>query len=119
MMPATAIQASTNLLAQLVNPAARVLALACVAWLGLAAFRVKSTSVHLFTWTAVLYAAVAMPLLGWMLPPLSVPTPAFPQFGTPQSVSIARNRAVKEMSPAKIISPATSSSLPGHTPAEH
>ena len=47
--------------------------------LALAAFRVRATSVRLFTWTAVLYAALAMPLLGRMLPPLPIPTPAFLQ----------------------------------------
>jgi beta-lactamase regulating signal transducer with metallopeptidase domain len=75
-----AIDPSTSLLAQLANPAARALALAGVAGLGLATFRVKSTSARLFTWTAVLYAALAMPLLGWMLPPLPVPMPSFLQY---------------------------------------
>ena len=79
MTPAAVIDASTSLLVQLANPAARALALAGVAGLGLAVFRVKSTSARLFTWTAVLYAALAMPLLGWMLPPLPVPTPSFLQ----------------------------------------
>lgn len=68
-------QASVNFLAQLANPAARALALGAVAGLCLIAFRVKATSTRLFTWTAVLYAALAMPLLGWILPPLSITTP--------------------------------------------
>src|SRR5208283_4695272 len=65
-----------SLLPQLANPAARALALAAGAGLGLAAFRVRSASLRLFIWTAVLYAALAMPLLGWILPPLSFPIPA-------------------------------------------
>jgi beta-lactamase regulating signal transducer with metallopeptidase domain len=73
------IPASTNLLAQLANPAARALALSVVVGLGLAAFRVKTTFLRLFTWTAVLYAALAMPLLGWMLPPLPIPSLGFLQ----------------------------------------
>lgn len=77
MTPTAALEASTNLLAQLVDPAARTLALAAAAGVALAAFRVRATSLRLFTWTAVLYAAIAMPLLGWMLPPLPVPTPRF------------------------------------------
>src|ERR1035437_5613326 len=81
MTPTAAIQASTNLLAHLANPAARALALSAFAGLGLAAFRVKTTSVRLFTWTAVLYAALAMPLLEQMLPPMPIPTPAFLQHG--------------------------------------
>jgi beta-lactamase regulating signal transducer with metallopeptidase domain len=78
MTPTTAIPAST-LLAQLANPAVRALLLGAAAALGLAAFRVKTISTRLLTWTAVLYAALAMPLLGWMLPPLPIPTPAFLQ----------------------------------------
>ena len=72
-----AVSASSSFLAQLMNPAARALALAAVAGLGLAGFRVKNTSVRLFSWTAVLYAAFAMPLLGRMLPTLPVATPEF------------------------------------------
>jgi bla regulator protein blaR1 len=77
MTATAALQASSTLLTQLANPAARAIALAVAAGLALAAFRVKATSTRLFTWTAVLYAALAMPLLGWMLPPLSITTPAF------------------------------------------
>jgi beta-lactamase regulating signal transducer with metallopeptidase domain len=79
MTPTTFVEASTTLIAQLAGPAARALALAASAGLGLAVFRVKSTNVRLVTWTAVLYAALAMPLLGWVLPSLPVPTPSFVQ----------------------------------------
>ena len=71
------MQASANVLVQVANPAARAVALAGAAAAGLAAFRVKNTSVRLSTWRAVLYTALAMPLLGWSLPPLAIPTPAF------------------------------------------
>lgn len=81
MTPNGALEGSASLLAQLANPAVRALAVGCAAGLGLAAFRVRSTSARLFTWTAVLYAALAMPLLGWMLPSLPVPMPVFLQFG--------------------------------------
>jgi beta-lactamase regulating signal transducer with metallopeptidase domain len=81
MTPTTFVEASTSLLAQLASPAARALALAAAAGLGLAAFRVKSINTRLITWTAVLYAALAMPLLGWLLPSLPVPTPSFIQSG--------------------------------------
>jgi beta-lactamase regulating signal transducer with metallopeptidase domain len=76
-MTPTAMQASASLLAHLANPAARALALALAAGIGLAVLRVRSTSARLFTWTAVLYAALAMPLLGRLLPPVPLPTPAF------------------------------------------
>jgi beta-lactamase regulating signal transducer with metallopeptidase domain len=69
------ISSSTSVLAVLANSAVRALALASAAGLGLAVFRIKSTAVRLFTWNAVLYASLAMPLLQWMLPPVSVPTP--------------------------------------------
>jgi beta-lactamase regulating signal transducer with metallopeptidase domain len=72
-----AAQASTSLLVQVANPALRTLALAGAAGVGLAAFRVKAPSVRLFTWTAVLYVALAMPVLGWILPALPIPMPAF------------------------------------------
>jgi len=71
-----AISASTRVLELLAHAAVRALALAGAAGLGLAAFRVKSTTTRLFTWTAVLYAALAMPVLQWMLPPVPVPVPA-------------------------------------------
>jgi beta-lactamase regulating signal transducer with metallopeptidase domain len=87
MTPTAPLEASTHLLTQLVNPAARALALGCGAGLGLAVFRVRSTSVRLFTWTGVLYAALAMPLLGRILPPLPVPTPAFLQYGSTRPVT--------------------------------
>src|SRR5215469_9333212 len=54
---------------------AKTMVLALAAGFGLAVFRAKSTSFRLFTWTAVLYAAFAIPLLGWLLPPLPVPVP--------------------------------------------
>ncbi len=97
MTPLAAVTASTSLLLQFANPAARSLALAVVAALCLAAFRVRSTSIRLFTWRAVLYAALAMPLLGWILPPLSIPAPTFLQqalesMGANQLRSVGENR---------------------------
>lgn len=69
------IPASASGLAVLVNSALRAIALGSVAAVALAAFRVKSTPVRLFTWTAVLYGALAMPFLQWMLPSLSISVP--------------------------------------------
>jgi beta-lactamase regulating signal transducer with metallopeptidase domain len=77
MTPTAVLDVSTRLLSQLANPAGRALAIACVAGLGLVAFRVKDTSVRLFAWTGVLYVALAMPLLGWLLPSLPVAPPVF------------------------------------------
>jgi len=86
MIP-VAIQLANSLLVPLATAGARTFALVGVAGLGLAAFRVKTTSVRLFTWTAVLYAAVAMPLLERLLPPLPVPAPAFLQHGAAQAAA--------------------------------
>jgi beta-lactamase regulating signal transducer with metallopeptidase domain len=74
------IPSSESFLMQLLSPAARTLVLAGAAGLALSALRVKATSARLFTWKAVLYAALAMPLLGWALPRLTVPVPSIVQF---------------------------------------
>ncbi|HEY4841323.1 MAG TPA: M56 family metallopeptidase [Terriglobales bacterium] len=79
MTPVTTEPLSTSLLVALATSAVRALAAGGVAGLVLAALRVKTTSVRLFTWTAVLYAALAMPLLERVLPSLTVSTPAFLQ----------------------------------------
>ncbi len=80
MMPTQTVDASGMLLL-LVTAAVRTLALAAVARLVLAVFRVKATSARLLTWTAVLYAALALPLLLWLLPSIQVPLPILPQTG--------------------------------------
>ena len=76
MTPAVVLM-STDFLMHLAIAAARALALGSATGMALAAFRVKNISVRLFTWTAVLYAALGMPLLQRMLPPVLVPSPAF------------------------------------------
>jgi beta-lactamase regulating signal transducer with metallopeptidase domain len=88
MMALTALQATTSLLAHLTDSAVRSLCLGAAAGFGLFALRVKATSARLFTWTAVLYAALAMPFLGWMLPPLPIPTPTFLRSGPAQSAGV-------------------------------
>src|ERR1700727_1097355 len=82
----TIIQGSTILML-VADAAVRALALAGAAGLALAAIRVRSTSARLFTWTAVLYAALAMPLLGWLLPAMPIPTPAFVRHEVVQSIA--------------------------------
>ena len=114
MTSSAVTQASVNLLAALANPAARALALAAIAGLALIAFRVKATATRLFAWTAVLYAALAMPFLGWLLPPFSIPTPPLlqqalnnvrvnsnPLFATETSSSFAEKNAVGESTRAE------------------
>jgi beta-lactamase regulating signal transducer with metallopeptidase domain len=67
------------LVSELVASGARSFVVAGAAAAGLAAFRPKATSLRLFTWTAVLYASLALPLLGWLLPPVQVAGPQFLQ----------------------------------------
>jgi beta-lactamase regulating signal transducer with metallopeptidase domain len=78
MTPAQTIDASGMLLL-LVNAALRTLVLAALAGLGLAVFRVKATSARLLTWTAVLFGALSLPLLLWLLPSIPVPLPVLTQ----------------------------------------
>jgi bla regulator protein BlaR1 len=73
------IVGAAGLLPQLALSAARVLALALVAGMILKCVRAKSTALHLHVWTAVLYAAFAIPMLGWLAPSLPIPTPALLQ----------------------------------------
>ena len=65
-------ETTTNLMIQLANIAFRSIVLAGGIGLLLVLFRVKQTSLRLFAWTGVLYAALGMPLLMWMLPSLPV-----------------------------------------------
>lgn len=79
--------------------AARALVLALFAGFALALFRVKSTGVRLLSWTAVLYAGLAIPLLSFLLPSLPLPVPARLRSGaTTTTVDVvvvpARTRAI-------------------------
>lgn len=86
MMPITAGEAAAGFLKYLAEPAARSLALGCLAAIGLAAFRVKRVPLRLLVWTTTLYAALAMPFLGVVLPRMTVRVPA-------QTASIAQSAA--------------------------
>ncbi len=76
MMPITTGQAATSFVKYLAEPAARSLALGCLAAIALAAFRVKRVPLRLLVWTTTLYAALAMPFLGVFLPRMAVHVPA-------------------------------------------
>jgi beta-lactamase regulating signal transducer with metallopeptidase domain len=80
MIASPVLDASANFAAHVVQPAARSLAIACIAGLVLAAFRVRSLPVRLAIWRAVLLVALAMPLLGLLLPPLPVFVPLAAKF---------------------------------------
>jgi hypothetical protein len=74
------LDAPANLAAHVLQPAVRSLAFACVAGVALAAFRVRSIALRLAIWRAVLLVALAMPLLGLLLPPLPVFVPLAAKF---------------------------------------
>ncbi len=90
------LHASANFAAHVLQPAARSLALACVAGLALAAFRVRSVALRLAIWRAVLLVALAMPVLGLLLPPLPVFVPLAAKFVRAQQppAEIASSREV-------------------------
>lgn len=71
----TTLGSDSMLLTQLVSASVRTMILAATAGLLLTTFRVRSPSVRLFTWIAVLYAGLCMPVLGGMLPQISVTIP--------------------------------------------
>ena len=70
------IERSPELLRHLADPALRAIVLAGAAALALRLLRVKNAAVQLTVWTIVLYAALALPVLGWLLPALPLPLPA-------------------------------------------
>ncbi|HLW82791.1 MAG TPA: M56 family metallopeptidase [Candidatus Acidoferrales bacterium] len=74
-MTSTLAHATSTFLAYLAEPAVRSLVLGSVAAFALLALRVKRAPARLQVWTAVLFAALAMPFLGIMLPrmPLAIP----------------------------------------------
>ena len=111
-----------TLLMQLGWWTAKTMVLALAAGFGLTVFRAKSTSSRLFTWTAVLYAALAIPLLGWLLPPLPIPLPALPHRDAASSavevlppVATPRSGVATEAS-ARTSTAATETLLPGASP---
>jgi beta-lactamase regulating signal transducer with metallopeptidase domain len=105
-------RASLSLLSELFTWAARSIVLAGAAAVGLAGFRVRSTSLRLFVWSAVLYSSLAMPLLGWLLPPLQVSAPqvlqhrfaqtAVGEVRDRQSISTVASRAETTSGEAKL-----------------
>jgi GWxTD domain-containing protein len=68
-------QHASGVMIFLADAAVRSIVLACLAALALAGLRVRHVTVHLAVWTGVLYAALAMPLLAWMMPAISLRVP--------------------------------------------
>jgi len=76
MSPQGIIERSPEVIRQLTDPALRAILLAMAAALALRLLRVRNASTQLAVWTGVLYAALALPLLGWLLPELPLRIPA-------------------------------------------
>ena len=112
MITISAIELPTSFLAPLAAAAVRTLALSGVAAAGLFVFRAKSTFARLFTWTAVLFAALAMPLLQQVLPPLPLAMPELLQTHAGQP-SRDQNQMVQ---PVIVGSSAVDSAIPETTP---
>lgn len=91
MLASSFRSASTSLLARAAEPAARSILLACAVAILLSVLRVKSVTPRLAVWKIVLYCALAMPVLGWVLPalPLSVPAPEFMAGSVSRAVDLA------------------------------
>jgi beta-lactamase regulating signal transducer with metallopeptidase domain len=83
---------SATLLTHLGLWTAKTMVLALAAGFGLKVFPAKSTSFRLFTWTTVLYAAFAIPLLGHLLPPLPIPVPTRPHQDVAVTIVEVRSR---------------------------
>src|ERR1700722_17144135 len=82
----------SSFLTHMADAAARALVLGCVAGVILKIWSVKSVSVRLTVWRAVLGVALMMPLLGAFLPTLSIKVPArvrhrFEEFWTSSSAT--------------------------------
>jgi beta-lactamase regulating signal transducer with metallopeptidase domain len=105
---------------QLADPALRALVVAAVAGIALAIFQVKATSLRLLAWRGVLYAALAMPLLAWMLPPLHVPVPELIQSETETSArTVTAPQASVATSAVTLARGESSLRTQAHTSATH
>jgi beta-lactamase regulating signal transducer with metallopeptidase domain len=109
MTSLAAVYGPESLLGRLADPAARALVLAALVGIALAALRVRSTAARLFAWTAVLYAALAMPILGSLLPAVPVHLPNLP-FALPKAlVSAPATASVSASASAPASASATTS----------
>jgi beta-lactamase regulating signal transducer with metallopeptidase domain len=98
-----------QLLRYVAEPALRALALATLAGLGLAVGRVKDATIGLAIWTALLYAALAMPFLAWVAPAVRLPIPALPAAPSAPPSAPAGIRIVPTSFPSRVIARATPS----------
>lgn len=91
----------------LVEPALRALILACITALVIALIPGKRAVVRLYIWTGVLYVALAMPLLGVLLPRVRVVVPA-----SVWNIMAPKNAVVTTASPEQAV--AANAGIPAH-----
>jgi beta-lactamase regulating signal transducer with metallopeptidase domain/predicted nucleic acid-binding Zn-ribbon protein len=98
-MPSAILSLNSILLKYLAEPAARSLLLAAFAAVAIAAFRLRGVSWKAVIWRGVLAAALAMPLLGGLMPavrvPLPVPVRAVPERATVVQQDQATNASLE------------------------
>ena len=106
MSPQGIIERSPEVIRQLADPALRAILLAMAAALTLRLLRVRNASTQLAVWTGVLYAALALPLLGWLLPelPLRIPASrAVLALKTVQTNWLSRNGLLKRVQAGRMV----------------
>jgi hypothetical protein len=75
MISDSVAQSCLNFVQHLFEPAIRSMVVAGMTALGLVLARVRKPALRLAVWTSVLYAALAMPFLGVLLPAITLPLP--------------------------------------------
>jgi beta-lactamase regulating signal transducer with metallopeptidase domain len=92
MTPDSVFQTFAAFPGAVLEPAARSLVFAGVAGLTLAVVRAKSVALRMTMWRTVLIVALAMPVLGLLMPPLPVFVPVLARFSQAQvaAVNVAR-----------------------------
>jgi beta-lactamase regulating signal transducer with metallopeptidase domain len=88
-MPSAILSLNSILLKYLAEPAARSLLLAAFAAVAIAAFRLRRVSWKAVIWRGVLAAALAMPLLGALMPAVRVPVPV-PVRAVPERATVVQ-----------------------------
>jgi bla regulator protein blaR1 len=110
--PAWASSFGSGLLAHLADAALRSVAMACLAAIVLAWARRKDAVLHLVIWRVVLYTALAMPLMAWLMPGLPLPLPATLAKQQAQIISPVSEVRTAELVPAPTVFKTQLATLP-------
>jgi len=102
-------RASLVLITELVTAAARSIVLTGIAAAGIAVFRVKNTSLRLLIWASVVYASLALPMLGGLIPAVGIPVPEFPVHRIAEARPGAKRKPLPVASDSRVASKANRS----------